>query len=912
MSKKFKIFRWLCFTAMLGCTAVLIFESCLNSKTSAGHSNAVGGEIADIYNDIKGDQTQTVEPTNVKITNKISSAYVGETYTISHETTPDNATYQSYIYQSSDTSIALVNENGVITFFKEGLVTITITNVHFNTVSDSFDIDVKPINATKIESTIDAEYIEGAYKILLGQGYLLNSVISPSNTTYKEITYTYDETYLSVSESGLITAIKESDTPISLLLSCGDAQETIYLLPYVNKPEIIDLTSISTTGENTIYVTQQVTPKITFTPSNATYKGYKLQSNNPSVVSISGTKYVGKAPGSAIITVTSTTYPDISCEIQVTVNAQPTITNFKASISSTIVEGSSKKVQITSITPQYAATGKITYASSDTSIATVDANGNVKGITPGNVTIIVTINGIQKQVQVEIVQKSLPEVDKTKDFDILYIEGEKPIVYTNCEIDLKSYFGVSKWYPEGYTPSNTNITFDITNEFASITNNVLTITKPGTYTINMTHNLSGIYKTLSIEAIDTFIIKNEDNIITNLDTLELKVSKTCDLKIDYVNYDDISKDFIFESSNPNIISITKINDLWQISGLNQGETLLSVTPVINDTIYNDHKIEININVSHIYASNMEISAVKNSHSGSLIDFDTSKPDTALYLNDTITFTVNLDNETTISKLSYAVSDNKILKISNNGLLKPLKTGNALVIIKEEYSNLTYELNVYVYNHIEIDEENPITVTGFKATYNSNNITYSITNGYAASIKVNFLECSTYTKATYQTSNDKVLTIGLDGKITPIKAGKATITITIDDGLFDEPEKIFTVNIEVKRQDMITNMAKFMYQIRKGIGHFGAFLVLGIFSSLTFLLFFRYKHYYWSVPTNIIYGFGIAALTEYIQTFVQGRYGCWSDVWLDFTGFIFSAIILSITLVSTTLIKLYLKKKKSKE
>ena len=56
------------------------------------------------------------------------------------------------------------------------------------------------------------------------------------------------------------------------------------------------------------------------------------------------------------------------------------------------------------------------------------------------------------------------------------------------------------------------------------------------------------------------------------------------------------------------------------------------------------------------------------------------------------------------------------------------------------------------------------------------------------------------------------------------------------------------------------------------------------------------------------GFTLAAMTEYIQTLVVGRYGCWSDIWIDFSGFMCSTTILSIVIPLIYLFK-YLKNKK---
>ena len=91
-------------------------------------------------------------------------------------------------------------------------------------------------------------------------------------------------------------------------------------------------------------------------------------------------------------------------------------------------------------------------------------------------------------------------------------------------------------------------------------------------------------------------------------------------------------------------------------------------------------------------------------------------------------------------------------------------------------------------------------------------------------------------------------------------------------------------------------------VRKGVGHFGAFLVLGIFSSFTFTLFFNKKKWLWSIPLNIGQGIFLASLNEIIQLLVPGRAGLLSDVLIDVSGFIISALIISVAMIVYNLIK----------
>ena len=116
----------------------------------------------------------------------------------------------------------------------------------------------------------------------------------------------------------------------------------------------------------------------------------------------------------------------------------------------------------------------------------------------------------------------------------------------------------------------------------------------------------------------------------------------------------------------------------------------------------------------------------------------------------------------------------------------------------------------------------------------------------------------------------------------------------DDGNGERKE--ISVTIYVKRQELITDLSAFFYKVRKAIGHFGAFLVLGIFSTFTYMLYLKNKKWIFSIPINFVAGFLLALLTEVIQTYIPGRHGSFNDVLIDYSGFILSSIILTIIIL----------------
>lgn len=89
-------------------------------------------------------------------------------------------------------------------------------------------------------------------------------------------------------------------------------------------------------------------------------------------------------------------------------------------------------------------------------------------------------------------------------------------------------------------------------------------------------------------------------------------------------------------------------------------------------------------------------------------------------------------------------------------------------------------------------------------------------------------------------------------------------------------------------------------IRKGIGHFGLFLVLGIFGVPTFMLFIK-KHYL-ALILELISGFTIASISEIIQIFADNRGPSFKDVLLDFSGYLTSTLLIGLVLFIIYIIK----------
>lgn len=904
---KANLFKWLCLVGYIVCAIVLIVESCMNGTQSANQSNVVGGTVAGIVNDLGGDQAVIIKPKEVNITNKIELGYVGETYQINSQIKPENSTYQSLIYTSSNETVATISAEGLVTFLKKGNVKIEVTSANYVDIKDSIDIEVLNVEATEIECELNADkVVDDIYFInIKNNNYHINTTIKPSNTTIQNVLYACDETkYLSINQNGDISPLQYSENNITTItISLGNLTQTLKVIVDM---DIIELKNITVDKpNNSIYPTQLVTPKITFEPNNATFKEYKLISSNTSIVSISSKSYKGVKAGQAIVNIVSTKYSEIVASINVTVLAQPQLQDFTPSITSFISVGTKSKIGIKNIKPQYASINSIVYTSLDTNIATVDKSGNVYGVNIGKTKIILSDanqNFKNKEIEINITERPNKE-DYTQDFEITYLKGNNPYVLNNQTIDLKEYFVVEKFiYPEEHPTIKKDITYTInkastTALYEELPNQQIKTKSNGVISITITHNASKISKVVTINVIHDFYVLFDNDTDNRAVIYE---GKSANFEI--VSANDSHQTYMLSLSNDALATIQKeAENSYVFNAISAGEVVITITPYYDNIACDNLSKTIIFNILNIFATYVEITGYNETLKKDISFIETDSYE--MYLNDEIVLYPQFDPKATIKDLSFISSNPEILKIDNSGRIKAEKAGNANITLIDKYSNCQKVIHFTIKNFIKIEN---ISVRGEKASYDEERKIYSITNGYSGAISLNFSDDTTYRKVTYQSSDENIIIVGKDGKLTPVKAGVAKITMECDDGMIATPI-VQEITIEVKRQDLIQDLSKFFLIVRKSLGHFGAFLAFGICSTLTYLLFFKKKQLIFSIPFNFLQGFLLACLTEYIQLHVPGRSGLWSDVVIDFTGFICSAAIITIGM----LIMYYIKYKKQK-
>lgn len=900
-----RILKLSCLIIYIALSITLIVESCITGDSSTNQSNAVGGTIANVFNDISGDQSKKIEPTKLIIENKndFNDVFVYDSYSLKTTLEPNNTTFTSLIYSSSNEEIAKIDNTGKINFLKKGIVNIEVKNKEYPHLFDNIEINVKEVIATKFKTSITNALFDNdlnAYILENSSIYNINNEFIPTNTTNKNVNYVLDNNeYLKI-ENNYIIPLKHSYNKITKLKIIHD--DIINELNIIIKePYINDIKDFSINNE-TIYVDQIISPTINFNPSYPTYIDYSLSSTSNNIKIIDN-KIKGLIPSkNNIITLTLNKY-NLSKDFNIEIKNKEIISNIDPLIPY-LVKGVNNQIYLNPNQKYYV--DDFNYKSNDESI--IEINNNI--IIPKNVgktSIIISNSNINKEIEVEA-------HSPLEDFE--YNLSNTLNIQLNKKLSSIIEF-------------NNNVAYYIENNnyIKEIDNNYI-FNEIGKYNLIYINKNTGIINKTEINCYEDYSIED----------ININLKEKQNIKFN-TNYQDYS--FITPSS----IIINKLNkNEFEIVSLDKGNYNISINALINDEILYTKSININVLETSLTNQNLLLSCnIVNKSDYIALDNPTKftlSPLADYYIKpfaynilDKELFNQNLskidkeeltkirNKEIDINKINNTniiVTSNdeniiKITKINNKYKINPLNIGKTKIIIKDTISSLTKEIEIGIYNYVRLNQE-PYTLSGNNITKIKDN-NYSVINNSSINLKINLnTASSSYFTINYTSSDETIAKIGLDGNISFFKTGEVIIHATCYDG--KSPKYLYSIStgekilnhvdieiiFEIKPQLLITDLNSFFLKVRKSIGHFGAFLVLGIFSSLTYILYFDSKKWKFTLPINYLQGIGLAFLTELIQLFVPGRVGSLTDVLIDSTGFIISSTMIIIIFIIKNLKK----------
>ena len=303
---------------------------------------------------------------------------VKKTVQLKATVTPSNAN-QEVTWKSSDSKIATVDENGLVTGVKAGTVDITATSKENSSLKATCKVTVEniPVSSVELDKT--------SLTLTEGDTYTLKATVKPDDAYEKTPTWSSSNTEVAtVSDKGVVTAAKAGTATITA--KCGGKSD---ICEVTVQSKYIIVTGISLDKESlTLDVNKTAQLTATVQPSNANNKSVKWTSSNTSVVSVSAQGNVAtvtaKSAGEAFVTVESVEggYTK-QCKVTVTTP----VSSITLSQSSATLAYKQTLTLSATVSPTNASDPTIEWTSSNTAIATVSDGVVTAGSTSGSVTI---------------------------------------------------------------------------------------------------------------------------------------------------------------------------------------------------------------------------------------------------------------------------------------------------------------------------------------------------------------------------------------------------------------------------------------------------------------------------------------------------------------------------------------------
>lgn len=291
--------------------------------------------------------------------------------------TPSDATNRNVKWSSSDKTIVGVSNTGYLTAYAPGTATITcktedggFTSKITVTVVES--VKVKKVTLNRKTATMN-----------VGDKIVLKATVSPENANFKTLKWTSSNTKIArVTKYGTVGAYAKGKATITCTNEYGkvSAKCVITVNPVAPSSVKLSKTNVSVTVGKTYKLSATVNP------SYAENKQVKWSSSNTKIATVdSNGKITTKKVGTVKITCkTVSGGKTATCTVKV---VPIKVSQVKLNKTSITLSYTKSYTLVPTVSPSNASNKKVTWASSNTKVATVDKNGKVTAKGVGTATI---------------------------------------------------------------------------------------------------------------------------------------------------------------------------------------------------------------------------------------------------------------------------------------------------------------------------------------------------------------------------------------------------------------------------------------------------------------------------------------------------------------------------------------------
>ncbi len=678
----------------------------------------------------------------------------GKTYTLKPTIKPDNATIKDVIWSSNNTSVATVNEKGVVTGIKAGNATITATTKDSGK-KDTCKVEVK----TAIVAVSDVSLNKTNMQINIGETATLVAEVIPTSATNQSVTWTSDNSKVaSVNKYGVVKGVKAGTATITVKTKDGGKTEICTVTVKDPSNTVVKVKSVSLDKSNVgLLPNQTITLVATINPSTATNKNITWTSSDKDIASVDSSGTVkGNRVGTATITVTTKDGKKTAkCKITVKKYENGNISVSSISLDKekiTIDTGKTYTLKPT-IKPDNATIKDVIWSSNSTSVATVNEKGVVTALKAGKATITATTKDGGKKATCTVEVKTA----------IVAVSGVV-LNKTNMEINLgETATLVANVVPS--TATNQSVTWKSGNiKVASVNKNgIIKGLKIGTATITVTTKDGSKTATCTVTVKDPTVFVN--SVSLNKKELEINIGEATTLVATINPSTATNKAVVWGSSDS---KVAKVDKNGSVTALKVGSAVITVKTRDGSKTA---QCKVTVKDPNIYVDAVTL----------------DKTDIGLNAGSSLNLaaTVSPSNATNRAVI-WGSSDDKVAKVDGNGLVKGLKTGTATITVKTKDGGKIAKCRVEVKKYtngvvsvreISLDKEKMIIYSG--ASYK---LIPTIKPDNAAVKDI-----------TWTSNNPSVATVDKNGVVRGIKVGTATITAKTTSG-----GKTVTCKVEVRK------------------------------------------------------------------------------------------------------------------
>ncbi|MCQ2801860.1 MAG: Ig-like domain-containing protein, partial [Bacilli bacterium] len=310
--------------------------------------------------------------------------------------------YDDFTYESSNSDIAEVQMiNGVPTIvYKDyGNCVITIK------AKAGSGVATYQVNVLKHVTGISLDKAEA--EVNIHETLTLNATITPADADDKKVIWiSSNESIATVDANGVVTGIKEGTVTITatandkvLGTKSASCEVTVKKVP-VTSVTLDKITEEALVGD-------KFKLNATVEPDNATFPEVKWSSSNEKVAKVdqNGNVTCVKEGVATITVINEDSGLSATCVVTVSKIDVESVAINKETLD--LVVGNNETL-VATVSPDNATYKDVTWSSSDTSVAKVDANGKVTAVAPGTATITVKTNDGEKVATCTVTVRAIP------------------------------------------------------------------------------------------------------------------------------------------------------------------------------------------------------------------------------------------------------------------------------------------------------------------------------------------------------------------------------------------------------------------------------------------------------------------------------------------------------------------------